>query len=289
MNKDEYLINLKSDLSAKLSKNEVLEILNDYEEYFETGLSEGKTEKELIDEFGSPGTILNELLREKGEQGLICKSFYRRWLSSKHITQVCLFILFGGLLYYRFRMRFYLFGNNSVNDIYLLIACPILLALCGVYRLLKFPTKFDLYLRRLNLWLALLFLVIVTLLLVLLFMHMKNIEIYLTQHMTYSIHQILLYFKLLMYALYFSFTIEVLLLLRLINTYRAVNGLLFYPFGVLFSLLDFEALLGGMGSDFSRLDSDIMRCLHPFEVGIFLSVVVAAGIALTQRIYKRKA
>lgn len=58
MNKDEYLDLLQLYLKD-LSYDEVQDILSDYEEHFQIGISKGKSEEEISKELGSPKDIAN--------------------------------------------------------------------------------------------------------------------------------------------------------------------------------------------------------------------------------------
>ena len=70
MNKQEFLKRLKSELKH-LQKEDLDAILEDYEEHFEIGLKEGRSEKELIRSLGNPKTIAKhvnaDLLIKKAE------------------------------------------------------------------------------------------------------------------------------------------------------------------------------------------------------------------------------
>lgn len=56
MNKNDYLNRLKTNLQG-LSKEEIDDILSDYEEHFQIGLSKGKTEEEISKELGDPKEV----------------------------------------------------------------------------------------------------------------------------------------------------------------------------------------------------------------------------------------
>ena len=60
MNRETFLQELSYHLSA-LPKEERNDILNDYNEYFENGLLEGKSESEISENLGSPEMIAKEL------------------------------------------------------------------------------------------------------------------------------------------------------------------------------------------------------------------------------------
>ena len=56
MNREEYLKQLKAALKS-LPEDELQDILYDYEEHFDIGLSKGKSEKEISAELGDPKEI----------------------------------------------------------------------------------------------------------------------------------------------------------------------------------------------------------------------------------------
>lgn len=56
MTKDKFLQQLRHSLK-KLSKEEVADILQDYEEHFAFGLEAGKSEEEIAASLGSPAQI----------------------------------------------------------------------------------------------------------------------------------------------------------------------------------------------------------------------------------------
>lgn len=63
MTKDKFLQQLRHSLK-KLSKDEVADILQDYEEHFAFGLEAGKSEEEIAASLGSPAQIAKELLAD---------------------------------------------------------------------------------------------------------------------------------------------------------------------------------------------------------------------------------
>ena len=60
MNKERFIKELRA-ATTKLPKNEQLEILQDYEEYFAIGQLDGKTEEQISSSLGSPKSIGKEL------------------------------------------------------------------------------------------------------------------------------------------------------------------------------------------------------------------------------------
>ena len=61
MNKERFMEQLEASL-GRISKEERQDILQDYEEYFEIGMEQGKTEQEIAASLGSPKQIAKELL-----------------------------------------------------------------------------------------------------------------------------------------------------------------------------------------------------------------------------------
>lgn len=61
MNKETFIQQLHSSLK-KLAEDERQDIIQDYEEYFNIGLEEGKTEEQISDALGDPNQIAKELL-----------------------------------------------------------------------------------------------------------------------------------------------------------------------------------------------------------------------------------
>ncbi|WP_433745877.1 DUF1700 domain-containing protein [Falsibacillus pallidus] len=60
---NEFLAKLEN-LLGKLPESERREMLYDYEEHFEIGLSNGRTEKEIMEELGDPHVIARDLLAD---------------------------------------------------------------------------------------------------------------------------------------------------------------------------------------------------------------------------------
>lgn len=58
MNRSEFIFRLKASLQG-MPTSEVQDILSDYEEHFEIGISKGKSEEEITKELGDPGDIAN--------------------------------------------------------------------------------------------------------------------------------------------------------------------------------------------------------------------------------------
>jgi uncharacterized membrane protein len=61
MSKDLFIKELSA-LLKELSTKEKQDVLNDYEEHFQFGMEEGKTENEIADSLGSPKVLAKEIL-----------------------------------------------------------------------------------------------------------------------------------------------------------------------------------------------------------------------------------
>lgn len=77
--KKEFCKELKRLLLWKYNSNEIKTIIGDYEKYFETGKSFGKSEEKICAELGSPLAIVREVNLEDGYKG------YLRYLLNKKI------------------------------------------------------------------------------------------------------------------------------------------------------------------------------------------------------------
>lgn len=64
MKKSEFLRELKYNLMGKVSGDELENIIMDYDEIFESGKAEGKTEEEISDMLGSPALVAKAILDE---------------------------------------------------------------------------------------------------------------------------------------------------------------------------------------------------------------------------------
>lgn len=64
MKKSEFLRELKYNLMGKVSDDELENIIMDYDEIFESGKAEGKTEEEISDMLGSPALVAKAIVDE---------------------------------------------------------------------------------------------------------------------------------------------------------------------------------------------------------------------------------
>lgn len=67
MKKSEFLRELKYNLMGKVSDDELENIIMDYDEIFESGKAEGKTEEEISEMLGSPAMIAKTILDENSD------------------------------------------------------------------------------------------------------------------------------------------------------------------------------------------------------------------------------
>lgn len=86
MNKKEFMQNLKNTLLFKYDYNEVKDILYDYEEFFTIGLSEGKSEDELCEQFGNIKKIAADLSLELKQKTTLNRSLPAKLLARLFIA-----------------------------------------------------------------------------------------------------------------------------------------------------------------------------------------------------------
>lgn len=70
MDKQSFMAGLRAALRWRMPPRELLGILADYEEYFQTGAEEGQTEAQLCQRFGNPREIAATLMAERGNARL---------------------------------------------------------------------------------------------------------------------------------------------------------------------------------------------------------------------------
>ena len=113
MSKIDFLRKLQDSLHWTFSQEEIADILSDYESFFATGGEEGKTEKEIIANLGSPSAIAQDLAESLGKKKL-------RPLSARIIKRIALSTtLFLISLVYYFAVYA---SNNIVRDSILMFA-----------------------------------------------------------------------------------------------------------------------------------------------------------------------
>lgn len=65
MTKNEFLSELENALEGRLSADDITEIIEDYRDIFESGISEGKSEELIYSEIGSPAKIARKILEDE--------------------------------------------------------------------------------------------------------------------------------------------------------------------------------------------------------------------------------
>lgn len=150
MKQQEYLSKLRTKLLSALDAKEAEEIAADYGEYFQSALSDGKTEEEISRELGGPENLAASIIREtKGEPGNYSfaslrmrslKALAAIWLIADVLILLLSTRIYGGMLALSFiamvsapPLAFYVFdgmkyfrGNRHVGR-YNLLLC-----LCGI-------------------------------------------------------------------------------------------------------------------------------------------------------------
>ncbi len=81
-NRKEFLKRLKLYLTPVLPPDEVRDVVSDYDSFFSAGIAEGKTEKELCHEFGTPSQIARNMICETGLKSLARGAFALVWVAA---------------------------------------------------------------------------------------------------------------------------------------------------------------------------------------------------------------
>lgn len=104
MKKQEYLDKLELEL-RRLNVSKLQEVLADYNEHFQMGLSKGKTEEEIIDKLGEPATVAKayqaeNLIQRMETSGSQDKAglFFRAFMRALILTPFNFIMLLGPFL-----------------------------------------------------------------------------------------------------------------------------------------------------------------------------------------------
>ncbi len=76
MNKTKFLEGLKEALQGELSAAEINNQLLYYERYIDDELRKGRTEKDILEELGSPRLIARTIIETKGNNGSYSNTYY---------------------------------------------------------------------------------------------------------------------------------------------------------------------------------------------------------------------
>lgn len=101
MNRNEFIQRLNDELKG-LPESEIKDILYDYEEHFEVGLSKGKTEEQISKELGDPRSISKSYkassMITEAETNPSPKSFFKALLAAMALGFLNLIIVLGPFL-----------------------------------------------------------------------------------------------------------------------------------------------------------------------------------------------
>ena len=67
MNRSEYIAQLTAALRGKLAFDEIEDIVRDYQEFFDEGVRQGKSEEQVASELGNPRDAAQQILSEERE------------------------------------------------------------------------------------------------------------------------------------------------------------------------------------------------------------------------------
>ena len=65
MNRSEYIAQLTAALRGKLAFDEIEDIVRDYQEFFDEGVRQGKSEEQVAAELGNPRDVAQQILSEE--------------------------------------------------------------------------------------------------------------------------------------------------------------------------------------------------------------------------------
>lgn len=117
MTKNQFLSRLHNALLWQYNQNEITEILEDYQELFESGEEDGETEEAMCSRFGKPEEIAAILKERK-------KPFISR-KSSRYFISVMV-MLIGVVIFFRIRSEY--IGNQMlIYSMTLVVAVPLIL------------------------------------------------------------------------------------------------------------------------------------------------------------------
>ena len=271
MSKAAYLKELKIILKNVLPEKEIKDIISDYNEYFDTGLSEGKTEMELEQEFGSPGKVLEELINDREisfpeRMNYRVKFLFQNKKISFQILSVLLFLI---CLFYSI--------HYPVYDMIFAIILPLLLIFSDPISLIntknKIPEKMVV---------TILFILSIPVLIGLLVYDALHLEGTIAKQLNGIAFEFSILINLL-FIILFLFTVWILLSS---NQHNHPNWLFFYLFGALMTVLNIQHALSNIQS-FDQLHQNIYRGLYPFALGSMLSFVVMVIIRAVQKNHNR--
>ena len=82
MNRSEYIAQLTAALRGKLAFDEIEDIVRDYQEFFDEGVRQGKSEEQVAAELGNPRDVAQQILSEEREtpsSGTASPGVRKRW------------------------------------------------------------------------------------------------------------------------------------------------------------------------------------------------------------------
>jgi len=113
---EEYLQSLYRELRVYFNNREAVVIVNDYREYFEMGILDGKNADELIAQFGGPKKLVNELMSDKVQLRESSAAFIRL---KGVVIKILYCLLIAVLLFWGHR-----YGGNIAVGVLVVLAAP---------------------------------------------------------------------------------------------------------------------------------------------------------------------
>lgn len=269
MERSEFLNQLEKALKKKLPHNELNEIMEDYNEYFDTGLSEGRQEQELCAEFGEPAAIAAELLNEKRLSSMEDdRSFIRSLAKNRlHIKILSAVLFIACVIWTRMYINVWNWTHAiSFFDLLLTFLFPVSIYLfLDIRSIYKGPANNRAYPHSalfsvLPLLIAVIYIAI-------------NLPALLPDPFAFRNTGIFISFGIaFLYGLVISLAIN--LLFAALKRKSLKTSLLFFYSGLFSTILNLEVLFRNLSSP-EKVQADLVRCLYPLPFGIILAMMAA--------------
>ncbi len=97
MTRRTYLDELMKELSKKMEITEASNIIADYEEFFQSGLAEGKSEEDLCVEFGNPTVLAREIISDKSKNKEVTRLTFKGCVKHLAFAAIVIFSIALGM------------------------------------------------------------------------------------------------------------------------------------------------------------------------------------------------
>ena len=268
MEKAKFLYQLQKELKNDFTKSEQKEIIRDYTEYFDTGLSEGRSEQELCVEFGEPAFIVSELLNEKElknkrrEANIPVKRCSKNEIIQKVVFGLLLFMCLLIASQYRIGYKSYM---NIYIDFVITLLFPI--SILGMINIQKIYQNTKIVQISKNAYLLALIPIAAAILYIAFFILPWILGTPLSFDSIGPLISIGIYF---IYGILISLTYLIVLMSISKRNFKVL--FIFFFTGLFITFLNIETMLGNL-SDLSNFQHELSRCFYPLPFGSFLTII----------------